>query len=127
MTRTTPPRGVWWRSGTPARSALIGLIHLYRATLSGLLGGQCRFHPTCSRYAEEAIGVHGAVRGSALAVWRILRCGPFTRGGVDRVPPRGKHAPAYRQVYDDVEHRGEYDRITRDRVGPTHGEREVRA
>lgn len=106
---------------------LIGLIHLYRATLSGLVGGQCRFHPTCSHYAEEAIRVHGAARGSALAVWRILRCGPFTRGGVDRVPPLGEHAPGYREVYDGVKERGEYDRITRKQVGPARGEREVRA
>jgi len=80
-----------WSLGAPARLALIGLIHLYRLTLSGWLGGQCRFYPTCSHYAEDAVRLHGAVRGSVMAVWRIARCGPFTRGGVDRVP-RAKHA-----------------------------------
>jgi hypothetical protein len=80
------------------RAALIGLILLYRATLSGWLGGQCRFHPTCSHYAEEAVRVHGAIRGSLLAAWRLLRCGPFTAGGVDPVPPRSGSPPAYDAV-----------------------------
>lgn len=75
-----------WQLGAPARAALIGLIRVYRATLSGWLGGQCRFYPSCSHYAEEAIRTHGAIRGSALGAWRIARCGPFTKGGVDRVP-----------------------------------------
>jgi putative membrane protein insertion efficiency factor len=74
--------------GTPVRLALLGLIAAYRVLLSGWLGGQCRFYPSCSRYAEEAIRVHGALRGGALAVWRLARCGPFTAGGVDHVPPR---------------------------------------
>ncbi|MFL5799262.1 MAG: membrane protein insertion efficiency factor YidD [Actinomycetota bacterium] len=73
-------------SGWPARVALIGLIRLYRATLSGLLGGQCRFGPSCSRYAEEAIRTRGAAVGSVLAAWRVLRCNPFARGGRDEPP-----------------------------------------
>jgi hypothetical protein len=73
--------------GAPARLVLIALIHLYRITLSGWLGGQCRFYPTCSHYAEDAVRLHGAARGSAMAMWRIARCGPFTEGGVDHVPP----------------------------------------
>jgi uncharacterized protein len=88
-----------WRAGAPARLALLGLIRLYRATLSGWLGGQCRFYPTCSRYAEDAIRLHGAVRGMLMAAWRIARCGPFTRGGVDRVP-----APRHVTDYDAVIH-----------------------
>lgn len=79
-------RGLWV-VGAPARMLLIGLIRVYRATLSGWLGGQCRFYPTCSRYGEEAIGTHGALRGGAMTVWRVLRCNPFGEGGVDRVPP----------------------------------------
>ncbi|HEU4355783.1 MAG TPA: membrane protein insertion efficiency factor YidD [Actinomycetota bacterium] len=70
------------------RLLLIGLVKLYRVTLSGWLGGQCRFYPTCSHYAEDAIKSHGAVRGSAMTAWRIARCGPFTDGGFDPVPPR---------------------------------------
>jgi uncharacterized protein len=73
--------------GAPVRWLLLGLIRLYQLTLSGWLGGQCRFYPTCSHYAEEAIRVHGAARGSLMAAWRIARCGPFTAGGVDHVPP----------------------------------------
>jgi putative membrane protein insertion efficiency factor len=80
-------REALWALGTPVRLLLVGLVRLYQVTLSGWLGGQCRFSPTCSRYAEEAIRTHGAVRGSALAAWRIARCGPFTKGGVDHVPP----------------------------------------
>ena len=85
--------------GAPARLALVGLIRLYRVTLSGWLGGQCRFYPTCSHYAEAAIRAHGALRGSALTAWRIARCGPFTRGGFDPVPPTRAS-----QSYDAVVH-----------------------
>ena len=74
-----------WKAGAPARLALLGLIRVYRVTLSGWLGGQCRFYPTCSHYAEDAIRMHGALRGTLMAAWRIARCGPFTRGGVDHV------------------------------------------
>ena len=85
-------RRVLWILGAPPRSALIGLIHLYRLMLSGWLGGQCRFYPTCSHYAEDAIRLHGATRGSLMSAWRIARCGPFTDGGVDHVPaPRHAH------------------------------------
>ncbi len=86
--------------GAPFRLALLGLIRLYRLTLSGWLGGQCRFYPSCSQYAEEAVRVHGAVRGTLMAGWRVLRCGPFTEGGVDRVPPRraGRHTEGYETV-----------------------------
>lgn len=88
-----------WKAGAPARLALLGLIRLYRVTLSGWLGGQCRFYPTCSRYAEDAIRLHGAMRGTLMAAWRIARCGPFTAGGVDHVPP-----PARSPGYDAVIH-----------------------
>jgi putative membrane protein insertion efficiency factor len=90
---------VAWKAGAPARLALLGLIRLYRVTLSGWLGGQCRFYPTCSRYAEDAIRLHGAMRGTLMAAWRIARCGPFTAGGVDHVP-----APARCTGYDAVIH-----------------------
>ena len=88
-------RAVAWAAGTPVRLALLGLIKLYRVTVSGWLGGQCRFYPTCSHYAEEAISVHGAAKGTAMAAWRIARCGPFTDGGVDHVPPRRSRHLAY--------------------------------
>jgi uncharacterized protein len=75
-----------WLLGAPARLALIGLVRLYQVSLSGWLGGQCRFHPTCSHYAEDAIRAVGAIRGSALAMWRVARCGPFGAGGFDPAP-----------------------------------------
>jgi putative membrane protein insertion efficiency factor len=75
-----------WLLGAPARLVLIGLIRLYRAGLSGWLGTQCRFHPSCSHYAEDAIRAVGAIRGSALAAWRVARCGPFGAGGFDPAP-----------------------------------------
>ena len=69
---------------------LIGLIRIYQWTISPLLPNCCRFEPTCSRYAVEALRVHGFWRGSCLTVWRLLRCQPFCRGGWDPVPPRSK-------------------------------------
>jgi uncharacterized protein len=82
----TSVRRVLWHVGAPARLVLVAAIRTYRLTLSGWLGGQCRFSPTCSRYAEEAIRSLGATRGSFLAARRVLRCNPFGRGGVDPVP-----------------------------------------
>jgi putative membrane protein insertion efficiency factor len=79
-------RAAAWAAGAPARIGLIGLIKAYRVLLSGWLGGQCRFYPTCSHYAEDAVRLHGAVKGTVMAAWRIARCGPFTKGGVDHVP-----------------------------------------
>lgn len=82
------PRRAAWAAGAPLRGVLLAVIGVYRMTLAGVVGGQCRFYPSCSRYAEEAIRSHGAARGAALAAWRVARCGPFTPGGVDHVPPR---------------------------------------
>jgi len=62
-------------------------LRFYRRFLSPLKPPMCRFSPTCSQYAIEAIERHGILRGSAYAVWRILRCHPFCRGGHDPVPP----------------------------------------
>jgi uncharacterized protein len=77
----------FWVAGAPVRMLLITAIGVYRVTLSGMLGGQCRFHPSCSDYAEQAIRSVGAARGSALAVWRVLRCSPLTGGGGIDHPP----------------------------------------
>jgi putative membrane protein insertion efficiency factor len=68
------------------RAFLIFLISIYRYTLSPLLGPSCRFHPSCSCYAAEAIGRHGALRGASLALRRIARCHPWNPGGYDPVP-----------------------------------------
>jgi putative membrane protein insertion efficiency factor len=63
----------------------LGLIYLYRWTLGVFWTGRCKYHPTCSQYALDALRRHGLVRGSLLAGWRLLRCNPWSRGGVDYV------------------------------------------
>ena len=68
------------------RAILIGLIAVYRFCVSPLLGPSCRFHPSCSWYAREAIERHGALRGLVLALRRIGRCHPWNPGGYDPVP-----------------------------------------
>jgi putative membrane protein insertion efficiency factor len=86
-----------WVLGWPARAALLVLIGSYRLTLGRVIGGACRFYPSCSAYAEAAIRQVGAVRGTALAVWRVLRCSPLSAGGVDHPPtgPRPRGGGAY--------------------------------
>jgi putative membrane protein insertion efficiency factor len=65
---------------------LLLLVRIYQVFLSPFFGGACKFYPSCSRYGYEAIARHGAWRGSVLAVKRLLRCRPFTKGGFDPVP-----------------------------------------
>ena len=76
---------------TLAAHAVRGLIRGYQLTLSPWLGECCRFHPSCSHYAMEAVGTHGAAKGSWLAARRVCRCHPFNAGGFDPVPP-SKHS-----------------------------------
>jgi uncharacterized protein len=63
-------------------------VHAYRALVSPLLGPRCKYHPTCSQYALDAIHEVGVVRGFVLAAWRLLRCNPWSHGGVDYVSDR---------------------------------------
>jgi len=70
------------------RSIATAPLRFYRRFLSPLKPPMCRFSPTCSQYAIEAVEAHGVVRGGGLAIWRILRCQPFARAGYDPVPPR---------------------------------------
>ncbi|MEU2650710.1 membrane protein insertion efficiency factor YidD [Streptomyces albidoflavus] len=67
---------------------LLALIKLYQWTISPLLGPVCKYYPSCSHYGYGAIDRHGAIKGTALTAWRILRCNPWSLGGVDHVPPR---------------------------------------
>ena len=76
------------RRPSPATRVLMGLVRAYRRFVSPAFGRHCRYHPTCSAYALEALATHGAVRGSALAIRRIARCHPWAPGGVDPVPAR---------------------------------------
>jgi uncharacterized protein len=87
----TPGRrsaGVW---------VLVVLLNGYRRLVSPLLPASCRFYPSCSAYALEAVQVHGALRGSWLAARRLSRCHPFHAGGLDPVPPA---RPARRRAAD---------------------------
>jgi len=74
-------------AGRLAAEVLILPVRFYQKFISPLLGNRCRFAPSCSRYAVDALRVHGVLRGTMLAVWRILRCNPLGRSGYDPVPP----------------------------------------
>lgn len=78
---------------TPRRM-LVGLFRFYKRAISPYLPPACRFEPSCSVYAAEAVEVHGAVRGLWLAVKRLARCQPFSRGGFDPVPAPRRHTRA---------------------------------
>ena len=71
-----------------ARTAALGALRLYKRFVSPILPPACRFSPTCSEYAAEAIEKHGVLRGGTLAARRLMRCGPWHPGGYDPVPPR---------------------------------------
>ena len=80
------------------RKVLIRCIRFYQKNLSPLKGGPaCRFIPTCSAYAVEAIQRHGALCGGALALWRILRCNPLFKGGYDPVPEENPFTKPFRK------------------------------
>jgi putative membrane protein insertion efficiency factor len=72
------------------RKAIIGAIRGYQLVISPMTGPRCRYYPSCSHYGVEAVRVHGAVVGSAMAGWRLLRCNPWSVGGVDDVPAQGE-------------------------------------
>jgi putative membrane protein insertion efficiency factor len=67
------------------RYLAIGLVYVYRWTVSPLLGNRCKYHPSCSQYALDALREYGFLKGSVLAGWRLLRCNPWSHGGVDPV------------------------------------------
>ena len=72
------------------RTPVLALLRFYKGFISPLLPPACRFQPTCSEFAIEAVTVHGVLRGGWLSLRRLLRCHPFSKGGFDPVPPSGK-------------------------------------
>ena len=72
--------------GINLKKILIGMIKLYRKYISPMKSTKCPYFPTCSEYGMQAIEKHGAIKGSLLAIWRIIRCNPFSKGGYDPVP-----------------------------------------
>ena len=76
------------------RQILIWLLKAYRFAISPLYGQVCRYHPTCSAYALEAVETHGALHGTWLAIRRVGRCHPWAAGGLDPVPPAKNRRPS---------------------------------
>jgi putative membrane protein insertion efficiency factor len=86
-----------------ASAAMIGLVRVYQIGISPWLGHSCRFQPSCSVYAIDAITRFGPLKGGLLATWRVLRCNPFGGSGYDPVPPSSKH-PITEESLDDPHH-----------------------
>ena len=90
--------------------AMLAPIVFYQNKISPGLPRRCRYHPTCSQYAVDALRAHGALKGMMLASWRIIRCNPWSRGGVDYVPEKGKwRSPQWVPPEDWVGHDIEVD------------------
>ncbi|RAX48446.1 membrane protein insertion efficiency factor YidD [Arthrobacter sp. AQ5-05] len=91
-----PRTGILWFLIDIPRNLIIGFLMVYRRIISPIYGDVCRYFPSCSAYGLEAVTVHGAVKGIGLTIWRVLRCNPFSHGGIDYVPegrriwPEGK-------------------------------------
>jgi uncharacterized protein len=81
---------------TAFRAIFLAPVRLYQRVISPALPARCRYHPTCSTYAVEAVRGYGVLRGSVLAAWRLLRCNPWSAGGVDPVASQRlfRHRPA---------------------------------
>lgn len=87
-------------------SLLLLLLRAYQVAVSPLLGQNCRFYPSCSNYAIDAVRTHGAARGSLLAARRLCKCHPWHPGGLDPVPPKsGSSAAKCDHAYDRGHHR----------------------
>lgn len=83
----------------------LGFIHLYRFCLKPFLAGSCRFWPSCSYYAEEALKKHGVFKGGFLTIARVCRCHPWGREGVDPVPEIGSHFKCWFRVKENTHER----------------------
>ena len=67
------------------KTVILAPIHLYRRVISPLLPARCRYYPSCSQYAVEAVREFGVIRGTVLAAWRVMRCNPLSHGGIDHI------------------------------------------
>jgi len=115
------------RPGNPLTWLLLGLVRVYQAVVSPWLPPSCKYYPSCSAYAVTALRRHGALKGAALAGWRLLRCNPWSRGGVDHVPPRGRwsHAAARETDPDAGPRRSDEGAETRTLGADTRGARTI--
>ena len=95
--------------GWVLRWLLLALIRGYQIAISPLLPPSCRFHPSCSSYGYEAITVHGSAKGLVLTIWRLLRCNPWNKGGLDPVPTSDRWLP---DIHPDGTARLETERRT---------------
>jgi uncharacterized protein len=102
---------------SPAGWLLVGLLTVYRRFISPVLGPRCRFYPSCSAYALEAVQLHGALRGSWLAVRRLSRCHPFHAGGLDPVPGSAGSEESARTGPEGYELRNESSQVMSKAVG----------
>lgn len=94
---------------------LLFLVRFYRRYISPLFPARCKYYPTCSTYALEALKVHGALKGSLLSAWRLVRCNPFSNGGVDYPPMKGqwKRAPYHQMTLSELQaHWAKIDKVT---------------
>lgn len=82
----------------PVTLFLVGLVRAYQLVVSPWVAPRCKYYPSCSAYAVTALRVHGPGRGLVLAAWRLLRCNPWSLGGVDHVPPRSGSPPPEGEV-----------------------------
>jgi putative membrane protein insertion efficiency factor len=87
-----------------ARAVALFPIHVYRRVVSPFIAPRCRYYPTCSTYGLEAIRTYGALRGSVLAAWRVLRCNPFSDGGFDYVEDQTLFATRCVHDHDHSKH-----------------------
>lgn len=118
--RRAVSRLAYW-IGWPFRMLLIGVIRVYQRFISPLFPPSCRLYPCCSQYGVEAVRTHGAAKGTLLTGARIVRCNPWTKGGINPIPPHGSWRSAVN--LDGTPRVGQVDpqeRDDSDRVGPGH-------
>lgn len=89
---------------SPLAYVFIGIVKAYRAVISPMSGPRCKYYPTCSTYSLTALQRHGAIKGGLLSMWRIMRCNPWSLGGVDKVPLKGqwKAEPLYQMSDEEL-------------------------